>query len=435
MLVSGAVRCDGPAVPVHPVLCWYCVLVHRADHRCAPARLLTVRVRTFELRLIGVALVACWTLTAALVLLAYRPGGPIDIVVGVLACAPVAIALAAVIWPPLTHGERSFPAMVWLGIAALLVLVPSMAGLLVQLRALGSQTLLPSPEAAYPWLVALAATSLFAGFGIARAVLGQTAMRRRRLVRGLLIATALTAVTSVLLGGAALANDIAMRDRTPVASRFGPTDPEAEPSLCTAPLEAGPAADLSLTMRGEIDLRPVGTVELAGSRSRDDYRWLAYVASDRQLATHGRAYVDGTNWVYGPNRGWRRTGDADPGRFAIDRAVMNTVLTEGFRATAEDRGIEVIEGARARRCRVAVDGETFVAAFPQVRWLVGDADLHRWRGQLDYWVFLDGQLGQVAGSVNGDSAGIEADTLLGTVELLLTATNRTRDVVIYPPRS
>ena len=394
-----------------------------------------MRVRTFELRLIGVALVACWTLTAAFVLLAYRPGGPIDIVVGVLACVPLTIALAAVIWPPVTHGERSFPAMVWLGIGALLVLMPSMAGLLVQLRALGSQTLLPSPEAAYPWLVALAATSLFAGFGIARAILGQTAMRRRRLVRGILIATGLTALTSVLLGGAALANDIAMRDRTPVASRFGPTDPEAEPSLCTAPVAVGPAAELSLTMRGEVDLRPIGSVELSGSRSGDDYRWLAYVAGDRELATYGRSRVDGADWQYGPDRGWRETDEPEPDRFAVDRAVLDSALSEGFRATAEDRGIEVIEGARARRCRVAVDGDTFVKAFPQVRFLVGDADLHRWRGQLDYWVFLDGQLGQVAGSVNGDSAGIQADTLLGTVELLLTATDRTQDVVIYPPRS
>jgi hypothetical protein len=148
-----------------------------------------VRVRTFELRLIGVALVICWTLTAALVLLAYRPGGPIDVVVGVLAFVPLGIAILGVIWPPVAHGRNAFPAMVWIGIVALLVLVPSIVGLIVQLRALGSQTLLPSPEAAYPWLVALAATSLFTGFGVARRMLGQTAMRRRRLVRGVLIAT------------------------------------------------------------------------------------------------------------------------------------------------------------------------------------------------------------------------------------------------------
>jgi hypothetical protein len=392
-----------------------------------------VRVRTFELRLIGVALVACWTLTAALVLLAYRPGGPIDLVVGVLACAPLAIALAGVVWPPVTHGERSFPAMIWLGVVALLVLVPSIAGLLLQLRALGSQTLLPSPEAAYPWLLALAATSLFTGFGLARAMLGQTAMRRRRLVRGILLATALTVVTSLVLGGAVLANDAGMRERTVVASRFGPTDPDAEPVLCTDPLSVGPGADLELTMHGEVDLRPIGSVELSGRRSGADYRWLAYVATDRELGTRGRASVDGAAWEYGPDRRWRRADDRTATQLSVDRAVLDTLLTEGFRATAEDRGIEVIEGARARRCRVAVDGETFVDALPQVRWLVGDADLHRWRGQLDYWVFLDGQLGQVAGSINGDAAGIEPQALLGTVDLLLTATDRDEDRAIDPP--
>ena len=392
-----------------------------------------MRVRTFELRLIGVALVACWTLTAALVLLAYRPGGPIDVVVGVLACVPLAIALAGVVWPPVTHGDRSFPAMIWVGMGALLVLVPSIAGLLVQLRALGSQTLLPSPEAAYPWLLALAATSLFTGFGLARAMLGQTAMRRRRLVRGTLLAIGLTLATSFLLGGAVLANDLGRRDRTVAASRFGPTNPDVDPKLCTDRLSIGGAADLDLTMHGEVDLRPIGSVELTGRRSGDDYRWLAYVAGDRELGTHGRAAVDGETWEYVPGRGWHVTGDGAAERYSVDRAVAASVLAEGFRATAEDRGIEVIEGARARRCRVAIDGDTFLAAFPQARWLVGDADLHRWRGQLDYWVFLDGQLGQVAGSINGDSAGIEPGSLLGTLELLLTATNRDEDRVIAPP--
>ena len=68
----------------------------------------------------------------------------------------------------------------------------------------------------------------------------------------------------------------------------------------------------------------------------------------------------------------------------------------------------MIEGARARQCRIAIDGPTFRAAFPQVAWLVGDADLAHWRGQLDYWVFLDGQIGRIAGSVNGDAADIRA---------------------------
>jgi hypothetical protein len=258
-------------------------------------------------------------------------------------------------------------------------------------------------------------------------------MRRRRLVRGVLVATGLTVATSLVVGGAAVANDIALRDRVPVASAFGPTDPAADPNLCTGPLAVGPAAELSLHMTGDIDRRPMGSVDLTGTRSGDAYRWLAYVATDRELGPYGQAHVDGSSWTRTPSRGWHRTGESDPGRFAIDRAVLETALTEGFRATAEDRGIEVIEGARARRCRVAIDGDTLVAAFPQVRWLVGDADLHRWRGQLDYWVFLDGQLGQVAGGANGEATEIAPDSLLASIELRLTATDRDRDHVVYPP--
>jgi len=113
--------------------------------------------------------------------------------------------------------------------------------------------------------------------------------------------------------------------------------------------------------------------------------------------------------------------------------ALLAALTPDYRATAEDRGVEVIEGARARRCRVAVDGGTFSLAFPQAVWLTGEADLHRWRGQLDYWVFLDGQLGQVAGSANGEAAEIVPNALSGTIEVRLTATERGRDAFIYPP--
>jgi hypothetical protein len=71
--------------------------------------------------------------------------------------------------------------------------------------------------------------------------------------------------------------------------------------------------------------------------------------------------------------------------------------------------------------------------FPQVGWLVGDADLAKWRGQLDYWVFLDGTLGQVAGRVNGEAVGLEPGAIQADVEVLLTSTHRGRDVVIYAP--
>ena len=73
------------------------------------------------------------------------------------------------------------------------------------------------------------------------------------------------------------------------------------------------------------------------------------------------------------------------------------------------------------------------SAFPQVEWVVGKADLDRWRGELDYWVFLDGELGRVTGSVNGDAGAIREGALQGTIRVNLTATSRGEPFRIDPP--
>jgi hypothetical protein len=392
-----------------------------------------MRVRAFELRLIAIALVACWSVAAGLVLLAYRPGGPLDVIVGLTAMTPIAIALAGAIWPPVARGDVAFPAIVALGVLALLCLVPSIAGVVTQLLAYGSRTLLPSLEAVYPWLLALLATSLFSGFGIARRLQGGTAVRRRRLLTGVGIALIITAASGLLFAAVAVANEVALRDTPPTASRFGPTIGSGQPPACDAPLSAGSTARLALHMNATVDLRPIGTTDLAGVRVGDDFRWLAYVASDRLLGQYGSARIGDKGWTTAPGSGWTAVPGSAVTDDAVDVQALEAGLTPGFRATAEDHGVEVLEGARARRCRIAVDGETFRSAFPQVDWLVGDADLHRWRGQLDYWIFLDGELGQVAGSANGEAGAIVPDALNGTIDVRLTATERGRDSFIYPP--
>src|SRR5262245_47228651 len=182
-----------------------------------------MRVRRFELRLIALALLVAWTVAAALVLLAYRPGGPLDLLVGLTAMIPVAIALAAVIWPPVARGAQAFPATVWLGFLALLCLIPSIAGVVTQLLAYGSRTLLPSAEAAYPWILALLATSCFAGFGIVRRLTGGTAGpadRRRRLLGGIAFGVVVTILAGGVFSAVAVANDVALRDAPITASRF-----------------------------------------------------------------------------------------------------------------------------------------------------------------------------------------------------------------------
>jgi len=383
--------------------------------------------------LIGSALAVCWTVTGALILLTYRPGGPYDLVVGLTALGPIVIAVSGVVWPPVARGDRAFSTIVWLGVAALLFLVPSIVGVVDQLRAFGSQTLLPSIEAVYPWLVALASTSLFAGIGIARRLQGGSALRRRRLVTGVAIAAVATALSGGAFGAVAVANDLALRDKTITSSRFGPTDGADQPPLCDARLSFGSTARLRLELAGTADLRTIGSVELSGLRVDRDFRWLAYVATSRQLGEYGAARLGDRAWTRTPSLGWRSVDTSTVETDTLDIQALTAALIPDYRSTAEDRGVEVIEGARARRCRVAVDGETFERAFPQVRWLIGSADLHRWRGQLDYWVFLDDQVGQIAGSVNGEAAGILPDALQGTVHVRLTATERGRSFVVYPP--
>ena len=394
-----------------------------------------MRARRFELRLLGSALVGAWGLAAILVLLAYRPGGPLDVAVGITMLVPLAIAISGVLWPPVAKGRDTYPMVVAVGVGSLLLLLPSIGGVLNQLLALGSQTLMPSLEAAYPWLLALAGTSLFAGFGLARRLDAGTALRPRRLRVGTAVAVALTAVAGTAFGGAAIANEIALRDRTtpPAVSRFGPTDSEAELRPCDGALNAGKSARLIAHLRGQIDGGAIGSVDLSGQRVGTNFRWLAYVATDRELGQYGAASFGGQAWTRTPGDGWRRAEAESVRTQTLDLQAVRTALARQSRATAEDRGIEVIEGARARRCRVAVDGATFGAAFPQVHWLVGDVDLGRWRGQLDYWVFVDGQLGQVAGSVNGEAGAIRPEAVQATIEVFLTATERGSGLVIYPP--
>ena len=216
-----------------------------------------MRVRTIELRILAMVLVVLWFVACGLVLLGYRPGGPVDLLVGIAAAGPILIALAAVAWPPVARGDRAFAAIAWLALVAMLLLIPSIANLITQLVGRGPQTLLPSFEAAYPWLVAL---------GRHRAVRGPRprapASRRHRAASaaarrsGPAFAIVMVLAAGSLFSAVAIVNELALGNRAAIASRFGPTDPTVEPPPCNGELRAGSTARLNLRLDGTVDQAP-----------------------------------------------------------------------------------------------------------------------------------------------------------------------------------
>ena len=163
-------------------------------------------------------------------------------------------------------------------------------------------------------------------------------------------------------------------------------------------------------------------------------RWTADVAADARLGSL-RARPGGQPRP-GRSRRRRAGSGVDPAvadDALVDVTVATTALDPGIRATAENHGVEFVEGARGRHCRVAVDGPTFLAAFPQARWLVGDDTLRRWRGELDYWVFTDDELGRVTGSVNGPADSLQVGGIQGTIRVELDATDRDATRTIVAP--
>jgi hypothetical protein len=392
-----------------------------------------VRVRLLELRLIAVGLAALWATVAILLLAGYRPGGPADLLVGFAALAPLAVAVSAVVWPPAARGRFAFRTIAALGVATAIVLLPTLASLVQQLVDQGLQTLLPSLETAYPWVLAILGTSLFAGLGVARRFLGPESGRRVRFGAATAVGIGLAAVSAGVLAGATIANELALRDQPAVASRYGPTDPARVPPLCDGALAAGPTAQLTLDLGGTVDLRSLGIARVRGTRAATDFRWLAEVTTTRDIGLAGAAAVGDRGWTRQSGTRWVEVPYAAAAGESLDLTVVDAALDSLQRTTAEDLGLVYVEGARARRCRVAVDGATFREAFPQVRWLVGDADLEDWRGSLDFWAFADGQLGRAEGRLGGPGFAIEDGAIRGELTAVLTAIRRGAPATITPP--
>jgi hypothetical protein len=392
-------------------------------------------------RLLAILLLLLWTGLAITIVVYYRPGGPWDVLVASAAFAPVVIAAAAVIRPPLARvglpdAWRANLVVAWVGlIGALLV----GALLVLEVRTVtqpGDQTLLPSLEVAYALVLALGALCLYAAFGISGIPARPGSRAQGRMLHAAGLAVILTAGTTCLLGGAALANDLALRDQPTGPSRFGPTDPSLTPPECDVPVMLGPSAVVEVDARAVIDGTTVGSSSIQGIREGLDEDWSGSAEGDfvRARAQYTRV---------GP-RAWLGLGAADPSRVPVDPFGMVgtdggtldgpvvALLTASDPAVVpEDLGVGIVSGARARHCRTAVNGPTALDTFLPLRWLTGGQlltvthPLDEWRGTLDWWVFTDGQLGQASVDIHGyPGEAWPTSGIAGTLSARLTALDR-----------
>ena len=148
----------------------------------------------------------------------------------------------------------------------------------------------------------------------------------------------------------------------------------------------------------DVDGASIGRVDLRGERELANGRWTAEVATDAAIGQHGLARVDGAVWTRAPGSPWR-TAPTTSDRADVDLVTLDRVLRLDLRSAAEDLGLEYIEGARARHCRIAIDGPAFLAAFPQARWLAPDSGRAR-RGH----ALTPTSIAGAASSTSGSSA-------------------------------
>ena len=394
-----------------------------------------MRVRQFELRLLAVALTVLWAAGGGVVLVAYRPGGPVDLLVGVAASLPLLVSVAAIVWPPLVRSDRGSAGIFWLGLLAGLLLIPSIASVASQVLQGGTEPLLPSLEVVYPWALALLATSLFAGFGISRQLIPEIGVGKKRLAASISFAVVATSIIGGIFASVSLADNAALGNVPAAHSKFGPTAANLTPPQCSGPLATPKTGSLSFDLSANVDGRAVGTVNVIGSRSGSDMAWTAQVVRSDLFGQYGAVRIGSSAWAMSPGSSWAATNPTVIDGQALDLTVLSGVLSLKNRATAEDHGLEYVEGARARHCRAAIDGSTFAVSFPQVKWLVGDASLATWRGEIDFWVFGDAEVGMVSGTVNGDAQGILPHGLQATVWVKMTAIDRGAPVTISPPQT
>lgn len=406
-----------------------------------------------QMRILAAALTALWAATAVAVAAAYRPGGPLDIFVAVVCFGPAVVAAAGLSMPALPGSHRSKVALVWIWIGAVLLAIPVLYGVASTLAAGGPQNLVPSAEAAYAGLLAVSVMTVFSVTGSVHGRRGAVVFERRAAVLTVGLAALITAVLGVAFGLVAIINDQALRQEELPRSSYGPTDPDLVPPFCDEPVALGPFAVITISARSSLDDEARGTALLSGERRGIDESWRGSWSGPDGEGTTAYLRIGRQAWLNeggeepaAPDAAWQETRPnpfalAGHERLTMDGPVHARVAVPRGSIVAEDLGLEVIEGARARHCRTFMDGAAALSTFLPLRWLLLDshdqdaADVPRWRGEMDWWVFGDGELGRARVEISGSRADTSWDAtgVRAVLEAELEAVERDQAIHISAP--
>lgn len=402
--------------------------------------------RSVGLRLLATLLLLLWVLLAVAILIAYRPGGPADLLVGAAAFVPAVIVAAALVWPPADVDRRVRSVAIWLGFASALLIAPLMLFVIDALVAGGRQTLLPSLEVAYAAVLAFGTSCAFTAMGIASRLVPDQSQLASRLLTAAGIGGGLTVLGTLAFGGVAIANEQQLREQAASNSVWGPTDSELVPPSCQTAARLGSMAVVTIEATGSIDGETVAQATIRGVRSGTAEQWSGELQGSfvqGQLAYDSDA--EGVSWsVDGGEPERRPVGFLEllgERGLSLDGPILAAVSRpEGQpRTVVEDLGLDLFDGATGRHCRRAIDGPTALNAVAALRWIAGrdldarSAALREWRGEIDWWVFGDGQLGRAIVTVSGyPGEAFPATGVSAMLEAELSATHRGSGPPISP---
>ena len=394
--------------------------------------------RSVALRSLAALLLLLWVILGIAILVAYRPGGPVDLLVGGAALFPALVVAAGLVWPPSDIDRRIRAVAICLGLASALLIAPLILLIIDALVTGGRQTLLPSLEVAYAAVLAFGTSCAFTAMGIARRLVPGAGQLNSRFLTAAGIGGGLTVLGTIAFGGVAIANEQQLRVQPAPVSIWGPTDPSLVPPSCHEAAALGQVAAITVESEATIDQEPVAQVTVTGVRSGTSEQWSGELMGRFDDGTLDYDSTDeGVTWgVDGAPPEARRRGFLEmlgTNDLTLDGPILRAVSpTEGEPGTvAEDLGFDLFDGAAARHCRRAIDGPTALNAVLALRWMTGQdleersAALREWRGEIDWWIFGDGQMGRAIVTVSGyPGEAFPATGVSAMLQAELSATHR-----------